>query len=276
MLSYSEELTILIDQMPVIDREAEAIQAVDKSQWKSIDPQRAERIREIYLEWFNKCLHFFSDQGRIAFFEPYSGRGNYNIRTFLKEPNVASYHSGSSSAFTGSRSAGWSWHTNYHMYFKDQFNSQKLLLTELRAAYKQQESLPPPPPPPPAIDVIRLHPRIKAVSTELFKNGHYRQAIFQACLALNEAVQQRSGRDDLDGSKLMQQVFSPNSPVLAFSGHPDEQIGYMWLFSGVSMAIRNPRAHKLGEAEDQDANEAIEVLAMISSLYRALDAANKV
>jgi hypothetical protein len=49
----------------------------------------------------------------------------------------------------------------------------------------------------------------------------------------------------------------------------------MWLFSGVSMAVRNPRAHAVGEAEDLDANEALEILAMISALFRALDSATK-
>jgi uncharacterized protein (TIGR02391 family) len=108
----------------------------------------------------------------------------------------------------------------------------------------------------------------------LFKDGHYRQAILRACLALNEAVQQRSGRADLDGTKLMQQVFSIKEPILKFEGHPDEQQGYMWLFSGMSMAIRNPRAHRVGETEDLDANEALELLAGISALFRALDMAS--
>jgi hypothetical protein len=74
----------------------------------------------------------------------------------------------------------------------------------------------------------------------------------------------------------MQKVFSENSPILKFTGHQDEQLGFMWLFSGMSMAIRNPRAHQVGEEEDLDANEAIELLALVSALFRALDNAVKI
>jgi uncharacterized protein (TIGR02391 family) len=177
---------------------------------------------------------------------------------------------------SGSTKSYYQWKNKYSEDFHNQFNEQRLLLMQVRANAVVRESMPAPPPPPPAIDTIRLHTRVRAVSSQLFKDGHYRQAIFQACLALNEAVQQRSGRADLDGTKLMQQVFSINNPVLKFDGHPDQQQGYMWLFSGLAMAVRNPRGHKVGQTEDLDANEALELLAMVSALFRALDSATKV
>lgn len=119
-----------------------------------------------------------------------------------------------------------------------------------------------------------LHQRVIDVASRLFHDGHYQQAIFQACLALNKSVQEKSCRFDLDGTKLMQHVFSINAPVLKFEGHPDEQQGYMWLFSGMVMAIRNPRGHQI--AEEKTVEEVLDILAMISSLFRALDRTVKV
>lgn len=118
-----------------------------------------------------------------------------------------------------------------------------------------------------------LHPTVVKVAGTLFRDGHYRQAVFDACLALNEEVQNRSGRTDLDGTKLMQQVFSPNAPTLKFPGHPDEQQGFMWLYSGLVMAVRNPRGHQLSSGASLTAKETLELLGFVSFLFRALDRA---
>ena len=96
---------------------------------------------------------------------------------------------------------------------------------------------------------IRLHPEIGKVSEQLFKDGHYAQAIFEAFKAINNAVKKKSGVEDKDGQALMAYVFSGNPPVLALNSlltqsEKDEQDGFKFLFMGAITGIRNPKAHE--------------------------------
>jgi uncharacterized protein (TIGR02391 family) len=81
----------------------------------------------------------------------------------------------------------------------------------------------------------------------------------------------------LDGTALMEKVFSPKNPVLRFNelkdkSDEDEQRGFMMLFTGAITALRNPRAHKLIEDE---AERALEFIAFVSLLAKLLDGAKK-
>lgn len=112
---------------------------------------------------------------------------------------------------------------------------------------------------------------------QLYRDGHYPNAILEAVKALNARVRLRSGIDDKDGSALMEQVFSPNNPVLKFNSladqsDRDEQKGFMMLFSGAVAGLRNPRAHKIMQ---DDPEEALEFIAFISLLAKLLDKARK-
>ena len=80
-----------------------------------------------------------------------------------------------------------------------------------------------------------------------------------------------SGREDLDNTALMQTVFSPKNPIVVLSDDPDEQMGYMWMFSGAVMGVRNPKAHRLDVLSDSQ--YAVEWLAFASVLFRLLDSA---
>lgn len=123
---------------------------------------------------------------------------------------------------------------------------------------------------------LNLHPKIIEAARELMDDGYYRQAISQTYVSLVSSVKEKSGRLDLDNSPLMQQVFSKNDPLLRCSSDPDEQLGFMWLFSGAVMAIRNPRAHKMSDETDKNVDRALEWLAFASALFRILDDAEVV
>lgn len=114
-----------------------------------------------------------------------------------------------------------------------------------------------------------LHPLIIQTSSNLYRDGYFRQAILDAYIALVQEVKEKSGRHDLDGSGLMQTVFSPKNPIIKVSDDLDEQMGYMWMFSGAIMGIRNPKAHKLIPTEDPQV--AFEWLAFASTLLKVLD-----
>ena len=124
---------------------------------------------------------------------------------------------------------------------------------------------------------LDLHPEIARAAGPLFQNGHYANAIEDACKALDGLVRMRSGRFDLSGTELMQKVFSPNGPVLKFNeleneSDKSEQQGRMFLFSGAMLAVRNPRAHGLIE---DSAENALDYVAFLSLLAKMADKAKK-
>jgi uncharacterized protein (TIGR02391 family) len=124
-----------------------------------------------------------------------------------------------------------------------------------------------------AIEGLDLHAAIDGAAGALYRNGHNAEAVRNACMALNNLVQIASDRYDLDGTDLMQNVFSANDPILKFNDGNDEtdaseQRGMMYLYAGAMLALRNPRSHKFVE---YDAERAVESIAFISLLAKLLD-----
>lgn len=123
---------------------------------------------------------------------------------------------------------------------------------------------------------LDLHTEIARAASDLYRDSHYAQAIVAAVIALNDLVRLRSG-ETLDGTSLMQKVFSPNTPILKFNdmqdqSNKDEQQGFMMMFSGAVAGLRNPRAHKLIK---DDPERALEFIAFVSLLAKLLDGAKK-
>jgi hypothetical protein len=114
-----------------------------------------------------------------------------------------------------------------------------------------------------------LYQTVDQVATPYMQIGQYDAALLHVCIALNNAVQTRSQRPDLDGVPLMRTVFSAKSPILNIEARYGNQQGFMDLFAGVMDAIRNPRAHHA--MAGITAAEAIEWLAFLSALFRVLD-----
>ena len=125
---------------------------------------------------------------------------------------------------------------------------------------------------------LDLHPEIKRVSKALFEDGHYPQAIFDAFKQLNIIVKRKSGMDNLDGKKLMLDVFSVNSPILKLNqlksvSDKDEQEGFMHLFAGAIQGIRNPKGHE--EITQGNGLKTIEYLCLASLLAKTVDSSSK-
>lgn len=119
---------------------------------------------------------------------------------------------------------------------------------------------------------LNLHPEIARRASQLYIDGHYANAVEAAVKALNGLVRLRSDLET-DGSKLMEQAFSPTNPVLKFNdlsgqSEKDEQKGFMMLFSGAVSGLRNPRAH---EFTKDDPERALEFIAFVSLLAKLLD-----
>jgi len=128
-----------------------------------------------------------------------------------------------------------------------------------------------------AYEGLELHPAIEKAAGQLFRDGHYANAVEDAVKALNALVRLNSGIDDKDGTKLMEYVFSPKNPILKFNNladesEIDEQKGFMMMFSGAIAGLRNPRAHKIIK---DDPEMALEFIAFISLLAKLADKGKK-
>jgi len=135
-------------------------------------------------------------------------------------------------------------------------------------------------------DLLQLHPVIKNASEKLFKDKHYAQAIFEAYKALINYVKEKSNKKKLDGYELMRAVFDveydkenfniKKKPILQLNELQtredlDEQKGFMQLFMGAVMGIRNPSAH--GLIKHEDPFKVLEHLSFASLLAKKVDEA---
>jgi uncharacterized protein (TIGR02391 family) len=117
-----------------------------------------------------------------------------------------------------------------------------------------------------------LHPTVIAAASDLFTDGHYSQAIFEAFKALEGRVRSQSDLD-LYGRDLMTQAFATSGPINVAvekgQSGKDEQEGFRFIFMGVIQGIRNPKGHEL--VKQSEAQRALEYLAIASILFRRLD-----
>ncbi|MEP6860140.1 MAG: TIGR02391 family protein [Deltaproteobacteria bacterium] len=130
-----------------------------------------------------------------------------------------------------------------------------------------------------AFDRLPIHPDVRAACGKQFADGHYREAVLNAGIALVDFVKQRAGnptdnRGALDGTPLMQRVFGSKPPILKVNDlktptDEDEQQGMQFLFAGATLGLRNPRAHSL---DPDTAEYAAEAIALISFLYKVAEA----
>ncbi len=110
---------------------------------------------------------------------------------------------------------------------------------------------------------------LRSATESLFHTGHYREAVLQGYVYLNNFVKDRSRLSALDGRDLMLKALSANNPKLAFTdlksrSKKDEQQGYMEIFAGAMTGIRNPRAHETRWPEDE--RSALELLSLAQHL----------
>ena len=97
----------------------------------------------------------------------------------------------------------------------------------------------------------KIHPQIVAVSKARFDNEHYADAVEAAFKEINTRVK-KIYKDrtsvEKDGAKLMLAAFSVQNPIIKLGDISTEtgtniQQGYMEMFAGAMIGIRNPQAH---------------------------------
>lgn len=140
--------------------------------------------------------------------------------------------------------------------------------------------------PPDLYTMLKLHPVMRRKTEKLFSEGNYNQAISEAYMALIDMVREKAdhpkGSDgtELDGTALMERVFSPKKPMLKFNEmrtnpEQDEQLGLMEIFKGAVLAVRNVFHHRSRD-EQESPHRTIEYLQLASLLANKLDEAELV
>jgi len=124
-------------------------------------------------------------------------------------------------------------------------------------------------------EVRNIHPCLPKIVRDLFDDGHYAQATFEAFKYVDREVA-RIGLSSESGEKLMMLAFSELSPLISLTprsntSEKDEQRGYKFLFAGAIVAIRNPRGHEYAIRDTPD--ECLDYLALASTLLRRLEGA---
>lgn len=121
-----------------------------------------------------------------------------------------------------------------------------------------------------------LHPAIVNASKKLFKDKHYAQSAFEAMKEVNnvvkEIVKSATGKE-FDGADLMSRAFSIKNPIIVLDNlsnqtGQDIQKGYMQIFAGAIIGIRNPKAH---DRVVIDSKKAIHFLYLASLLMFKID-----
>lgn len=120
-----------------------------------------------------------------------------------------------------------------------------------------------------------IHPCLPSDVRELFDNGHYSQATFEAYKFVDNEVQRVAGLSE-SGFKLMMKAFDEASPpirltTLANQSEIDEQHGYRFIFAGSVMGIRNPRGHQHSVVDSPD--QCLDHLGLASMLLRRMEEA---
>ena len=123
----------------------------------------------------------------------------------------------------------------------------------------------------------QFHPAIEEVSGQLYRDGHFKQAVLEAFIRVISEVRERSGLADMDGDQLMNHAIGSdkNDPRICFNdlsnqAERDEQRGLMFVFKGV-VAMRNFKAHT--NVLFNSPERAHEYLGLASLLMRLIETA---
>jgi len=120
-----------------------------------------------------------------------------------------------------------------------------------------------------------LHPIIREHAYPQYLDGHWRDAVLNAFIAVFDLIRNRTGLD-LDGDALVTRAFSLQRPMLMLSdlrteSGRNDQAGFLQIYQGVYKGIRNPKVH--GLQHDLTDTKAAQYLVFASLLARRVEEA---
>ena len=125
-----------------------------------------------------------------------------------------------------------------------------------------------------AFDARKFHGQVVLHGRARFIKGDYFHAVFECCKALDTAIQRNTGIAE-SGQKLMGQALALTGAIKLNSQNTqserDEQDGVKFLAMGLMSAVRNPQAHEPELHWPMKREDALDILALSSFLYRKLE-----
>ena len=123
-------------------------------------------------------------------------------------------------------------------------------------------------------DALHFHESIVESSRSLYASRHYAQAIFEAYKRIEIEVRRVSGLSDKSGKDRMAQAFGGQKPKIRLNPMDtwtdrNEQEGFKFIFMGIVLGIRNPKAHD--PIEQNDPYKTLEYLGLASLLLKRID-----
>jgi uncharacterized protein (TIGR02391 family) len=126
------------------------------------------------------------------------------------------------------------------------------------------------------LQLENLHPQVIAAASDLFNDQHYGAAVAEAFKSIDVRVRNLTAIHNKSGARLMGDAFGITTPQLDVSTEAgqsgkDEREGFLALFRGAMIGVRNPAHHELFKGEDP--HQALEYLGFASLLHRRIDIA---
>jgi len=125
-------------------------------------------------------------------------------------------------------------------------------------------------------DARGFHAEVRKHARLLFLEGRHFHAVFECCKAFDKYVREKS-RTAKHGSELMSAALSLAGPLKLNAQRTEternEQEGVMHLCMGLMRAIRNPESHEPELDWPIIKEDALDILSLISFLYRRIDGA---
>lgn len=123
-----------------------------------------------------------------------------------------------------------------------------------------------------------LHPRVSRLAKRRFDNGLYADSVSACLREINEIIKnyvRQAINQELDGAQLMTRTFSANNPIIELDDLSTEngrniQLGYMKIFEGAMIGIRNPKSH-INLYPDE--NKTVHLLYLASFMFLKLQEA---
>ena len=125
-----------------------------------------------------------------------------------------------------------------------------------------------------------VHPDVMEFCTAEWLSEDYFHAVFEATKSIFDKICAMSGLDD-DGSRLVNQVFLGNSPLLAINDRSSEselaeQLGFADLIKGAYGMFRNPVAHEARINWHMSKEDAEDLMSLASLIHRRLDRSRRI
>lgn len=123
---------------------------------------------------------------------------------------------------------------------------------------------------------LDLHPALKDDIAQMFRDGHFNEAVRKALERFEKRIQDAVGDQRTIGRDLMAKAFGGEPPpirlnALGTGNDRSEQEGFKFLTMGAMSGMRNLYSH--GDIAQMSAMDALERLGFVSLLFKRVDSA---